>query len=193
MEVLIPLHVVNTTVTTTVEDGECAIGVAARHPPAIKKKKRILRPRMNHAFTHIRAQHPIVKNIHYLVYPTGKIVILGCKSLEEIDDAITWLANQTHTTKPMKYILHNIVGSVKFDKAINLSDLFIKIQAGRGPDQYIGYHEPEMSPALVYAPICNKKARCLVFRSGSAIITGIKWIHDLDVVFQELKSVLNAP
>lgn len=184
------LRVVNTTLTTNIEDLDSLVVCAAKHPPPIKKKKRVLRQRQTHRFNHLRIKHPNLKACHYLAYPNGKVVVLGCRSRDDIEEALSWLAHATGTTKPLTHILHNIVGNFKFDKPINLSDVYNKILSKRGPNQYIGYFEPEMSPALVFAPLIVKRVRCLLFRSGSVIITGARGMGQLYAVHEELLELL---
>lgn len=184
------LRVVNSTITTNIEDSEGLLSCAARFPPPLKTRKRVLRHRQTHRFNHLRIKHPRIKSCHYLAYPNGKVVVLGCKSVDEIEDALAWLGKETGSTKLLTYKLHNLVGSVKFDTALNLTQIYNKILSQRGPKQYIGYYESELSPALVFAPLSINTVRCLLFRSGSVIITGGRSVSDLNIAHKELKELM---
>lgn len=188
MESETDLQIVNTTVTTKLSSIVDLLKLASRYPPPLRKRHR--RKRQTQKFNHTRIGYPHSQSIHFLVYPNGKCVLLGCKSLPEIERAISWIHLETGSGSDNYYVVHNMVGSFRGKHVINLKELYGKIKEARGEKQFFGYMEPEMSPSFVYAPLCIPKARCLIFRSGSCILTGVKSVTQLQEVYKEVKHLL---
>ena len=182
------VKVVNSTITTKLATRIDLTALKQSKYLATPKRRR--RPRKTFRFTHVELQHPDIKYIHCLVYENGKCVLLGCRNQEEIQEALDWLSVATQKDRPTEFLVHNVVGSAKPTRFIDLIDLQSLLDNTR-KNEFHGYFEPELSPALVYVPKCNKNARCLLFRSGSVIITSIKFFDGFNIIYDEIKSLLN--
>lgn len=181
------VKVVNSTITTKLSTGiDLTVLKQSKYLATPKRRRRL---RKTCRFTHVELQHPDITYIHCLVYENGKCVLLGCRGEEEIQDALDWLSVATQRDRPTEFLVHNVVGSAKPTGFINLIDLQFLLDNTR-KNEFHGYFEPELSPALVYVPKCNKQARCLLFRTGSVIITSIKTFDGFNDIYNEIKSLL---
>jgi transcription initiation factor TFIID TATA-box-binding protein len=115
----------------------------------------------------MRMQKP---RIAALVFGSGKVVLTGAKSAENLSKGLAILGNKLRrldTAIPTKltYTIQNIVTSADLGTPINLN----KIAIGFNFD-HIEY-EPEQFPGLVYR-LEAPKVVVLIFGSGKMIITG---------------------
>ena len=121
----------------------------------------------------IRMQNP---KIAALVFGSGKVVLTGAKSIENLDEGLEILGNllrnlQIDIPKHLSYTIQNIVTSADLGAGINLNKIAIGFNLER-----IEY-EPEQFPGLVYR-LDKPKVVVLLFGSGKLIITGGKVAED---------------
>ncbi|HOX34335.1 MAG TPA: TATA-box-binding protein [Methanoregulaceae archaeon] len=121
----------------------------------------------------LRMQNP---KIAALVFGSGKVVLTGAKSIDNVGKGLEILGKQLRDLKidiPKKltFKIQNIVTSADLATAINLN----KIAVGFNLDRI--EYEPEQFPGLVYR-LENPKVVVLLFGSGKLIITGGKEPED---------------
>ena len=105
---------------------------------------------------------------YFFIYRNGKGILLGCRSLKEIWDAIDWLDNELGTNSQFQF--KNFVSSIDLFEPIDLRVLHSKLTPGTC------LFEPELFPALSIDILGGK---ALVFRTGKVIVTGFDNLEDL--------------
>ncbi len=121
----------------------------------------------------IRMKDP---KIAALVFGSGKVVLTGAKSVENLDRGLAILGDllrnlQIDIPIELSYTIQNIVTSADLGTGINLNKIAIGFNLER-----IEY-EPEQFPGLVYR-LEKPKVVVLLFGSGKLIITGGKVAED---------------
>ena len=127
----------------------------------------------------------------FLIYRSGKVVIVGCKSENEVQDACHWISDLLCITSIPLPTIHNIVFSGSLEHEINLSTLYEHL---RKYSTYHTYYEPEISPALVCETSHEeqgRKGKMLLFRTGKFIITGLTSTIGSQNILHEIKSQLS--
>lgn len=123
--------------------------------------------------------------ITFLIYKSGRCVILGCRSTQQVCDEAHWLSSTIGCG--LKHVeICNLVFSATTCPQ-NLTQLYETVRSkNKG---HFGTYEPELSPAFIYH-VKDLKAKVLIFRTGKIIITGISSIVDvmktLDVIRNDL-------
>lgn len=117
----------------------------------------------------IRMQNP---KIAALVFGSGKIVLTGAKSIDNLTEGLNILGALLRDLNidipdDLTYKIQNIVTSADLGAGINLN----KIAVGFNLDRI--EYEPEQFPGLVYR-LEDPKVVVLLFGSGKLIITGGK-------------------
>ncbi|MDD1727821.1 MAG: TATA-box-binding protein [Methanospirillum sp.] len=121
----------------------------------------------------IRMQDP---KIAALVFGSGKVVLTGAKSVENLTRGLNILGELLRNlgieiTNELSYKVQNIVTSADLGAGINLNKIAVGFNLER-----IEY-EPEQFPGLVYR-LDDPKVVVLLFGSGKLIITGGKVQED---------------
>jgi len=121
----------------------------------------------------LRMQDP---KIAALVFGSGKVVLTGAKSVDNLTKGIEILGTKLRDLKieiydNLEYKIQNIVTSADLGTPINLN----KIAVGFNLDKI--EYEPEQFPGLVYR-LDDPKVVVLLFGSGKLIITGGKVTSD---------------
>jgi transcription initiation factor TFIID TATA-box-binding protein len=121
----------------------------------------------------LRMQNP---KIAALVFGSGKVVLTGAKSIDNLSKGLIILGNLLRSfnidiPKKLTYKVQNIVTSADLAVPINLN----KIAVGFNLDRI--EYEPEQFPGLVYR-LEDPKVVVLLFGSGKLIITGGKVPED---------------
>ena len=121
----------------------------------------------------IRMQDP---KIAALVFGSGKVVLTGAKSVENLTRGLNILGELLRNlgieiTNELSYKVQNIVTSADLGSGINLN----KIAVGFNLEKI--EYEPEQFPGLVYR-LDDPKVVVLLFGSGKLIITGGKVQED---------------
>lgn len=136
-----------------------------------------------------------LKSSTALVYSSGKVVLLGCKSLNQVNSDAKFLicqlqGEQLITPKPLSYkpvcVLKNMVKSgTLINHDVKLDDLFYFL---RNFNHLKGLnHEPELFPAL---HCTNSGVSCTIFENAKVNLTGCKDSTLIDEVFNDLKNLL---
>jgi len=119
------------------------------------------------------------------LYSSGKYIISGLKSFNEIDPSFNELCEFLSPYIEIKNLstpkVQNIVGSDEFNKRIDLNKIVNSMQFEK-----IEY-EPEQFPGLI---IREKECTALVFSSGKVILPGGKSIEGLKRCWAHLKDII---
>lgn len=158
-----------------------------KHVPPPKRRRR---QRRSECFRQVIWQYKDHPSIRFLIYSSGKAVMLGCKTLQEINDCIAWIAVEIPPEGELTQRLCLVVFHAQAQTRLNLTELYPKIQAARA-NTFHGYYEQERNSSIVYAPRCQPDVRCLLFASGSIIITGLQCLSHVLSVIEELHLILS--
>ena len=158
-------HIVNMTATFSLNETlrleelkDCCFTRVPRTKPR--------RERQKNAFNVACWRHPR-KNITFLLYASGRVVILGARTFEDIDDSAEWICKilNMRIDEPIK--VSNMVVKLDLEKKLEL-EKFVRILRMKGREVT---YETELSPALIYE---LRHGKALVFASGKVIITGLR-------------------
>ncbi|ABN57317.1 MULTISPECIES: TATA-box-binding protein [Methanoculleus] len=135
----------------------------------------------------LRMQDP---KIAALVFGSGKVVLTGAKSIDNLSRGLQILADQLRALdidipENPEYKIQNIVTSADLGTPINLN----KIAVGFNLDKI--EYEPEQFPGLVYR-LDDPKVVVLLFGSGKLIITGGKVPEDAQRAVKRILSELSS-
>lgn len=131
-----------------------------------------------------------------LIYESGRIVLVGCKSTHDVDHAAEKTCNLIDKKMMEKPVISNAVGRCEIDGTkINLRELenyFREYYGENGiPRGCAALYVPELFPGLTLCPSRTKKyPTILLFSSGKAIITGCRSIEEVEEAHTELLTVL---
>lgn len=157
-----------------------------KSPFVYDNKKRLRRQRKTSAFKHVVWRYPKGDKIVFLIYETGRIVILGGCCESDILSACQWLADNLCSTLVEQPVIRNVVVCTNIGTLMPLN-----ILANRLRD--VGYnicYEPELSPGIILR-ILNTTS--LVFQSGKLTMTGIQdFEHVIGVVKHVVEGILKA-
>lgn len=155
-----------------------------------KKRKPDRRKRRTDCFHHVILRNPQTDHV-FLLYSNGKCVILGPKSITEIHMASSWISLILRNTIRKRVELKNIVYVYNaLFKELGEPDTLSLLHA-RLKSQYPKLQfDPELSPALMFNPLCCCKAKVMIFRTGRVNITGLSCFKLVNSVKTEIESVL---
>lgn len=127
------------------------------------------------------------ENIYTAFYPSGKFLITGAKSQEQLDSIVKRilgiLKDSGINVKLKKIILHNLIITDKVNLNIPLEELALELQGS------VFSYEPEQFPALIFK---EDGATFLIFSSGKIICTGVKTIESGKKSINKLKRRLDS-
>lgn len=134
-----------------------------------------------------RAKNP---RIAVLIFGSGKIVITGAKSYDDVEAGFTKLFEKLVESgvrvEKNTISVQNIVASADLGSIVNLNAIAISLGL-----ENIEY-EPEQFPGLIYR-LKSPKAAILVFSSGKLVVTGCKSIGDtievVDYIVKEFEGL----
>ena len=120
------------------------------------------------------AKYKPSNQVTILIFRTGNLVCVGCKSEEQINESFSLLEKDLKSVYPEIEIysirIENKVGICDFGRKIDLLEAYEKI--GR---RYKALYEPDQFPGLmIWFSKDNKKLSFLLFTSGKCIIGGIR-------------------
>lgn len=182
------MAVVNTTSTMQIEPQNLA--ELRSHPNLYFKNKNDRRRRDTASFRQVILFKPRSRAL-FLVYASGKCVILGCRSQKKIRRAGRWLAKTLGSRVVQKPRLRNIVYVFK-TKAIRCSGDLIEMVASLMRTDYRPSFEPEISPALMLSPSSVPLAKVMIFRTGKVNVTGLTSFKMIRVVKHEIRSLFDS-
>ncbi len=124
-------------------------------------------------------------SVGFLLYSSGNIVCTGSKSPEGAQDHVNKLAaelNKHHveTLDPVKVNVRNIVASADIGKELKLHELAYAIEDSE--------YNPEAFPGM---KLRVGGAHILIFRTGKAIVPGLKSIEDVKPTVELLRTIID--
>lgn len=148
-----------------------------------QKTKNHTRTRQVNSFVAVLWTKPETKET-VIMYRNGKIVILGCKSIQQGEQVASWVAgNLKNNEIEVGVQQHNIVAHGKFNTTFDFRETLSKLRSkGRR-----AIYEPELSAPIKYH---LDRATCLLFRNGKVILTGVKTQDELDNLIATLENDL---
>lgn len=171
--------------TATVKFGPQDLSFLRKSNYVHVKTKKDRRPRQSSAFKHVILKHPD-KNVVALIYESGRCVILGSRSCNELLLARDWLqgilgpSSSTVDVANLVYVSDTLTN-------LDLNETHIIIALIRDDHNFGGFN-PEISPALIYKSNMILKAKAMVYRSGKITITGVRTCDDVNAVREELET-----
>lgn len=129
----------------------------------------------------------------FLVYASGKCVILGTTNDDELAIASFWIAAELDSLILAGPIVSNMVYvyAANFRELTAPNKILSRLYYRLRPNYHVSY-EPEISPALMVSPRSAPSVKVMIFRSGKINITGLKSHEMLGNVINELNHVLLA-
>lgn len=156
----------------------------------IKRTNREKHGSKNRGFTSVKFSVPIssLKKVTALVYKSGKCILVGASSFEDIFEACynvtTWFGDCEITFARVT----NIAATMTANHKLKLDDLYYQIRQG-DKCQLVAENEPELFPALV-ANLKDTKMKAILFSTGKIILTGARNIGQLDQLQNEIINLL---
>lgn len=129
---------------------------------------------------------PCGLRIASLVYPSGKIICTGARSIEEAKATINTVVKKIRETgvevpEKIKIEIENIVASWKTGLSINLEEAVTVLEGAE--------YEPEEFPSLIYR-VAESALSFLVFGNGKIICTGGRSLREVRSAFASLMEKL---
>lgn len=123
--------------------------------------------------------------VGFLLYSSGNIVCTGSKSPEEAEDHVKNLSEElgkmgVDIVSPPKVNVRNIVASADIGKELKLHELAYAIEDSE--------YNPEAFPGM---KLRVGGAHILIFRTGKAIVPGLKSIADVKPTVEALKETID--
>lgn len=159
----------NVVVTAQIADSLNLLDVTMKVPGAIYEPGKFPALRMKR------------ENAGFLLYSSGKMVCTGTKSPDEARERIGTLCTELgkygiKTNREPVVHVRNIVASVDLQRELKLHELAYSMTESE--------YNPEYFPAM---KINTAGTRILLFRTGKAILPGMKSMKDVDKTAQWLK------
>ncbi|MFX0038376.1 MAG: TATA-box-binding protein [Promethearchaeota archaeon] len=134
-----------------------------------------------------RIRHP---KCVIIIFRSGKLILTGLKSFEDINLAITRLILKLNDIleyhidrNSVKPIIVNIVVTANFFKRINLD--LAALELGNA------IYEPEVFPGLIYRSLEPVKSVFLIFSNGKIVFAGVSEKKDIKPALVNLGRVLS--
>ena len=148
--------------------------------------KRLRRQRKSTAFRHVQWSMP-GSNVVFLIYANGRVVILGCVSTQQLDEAVNWLSLQLGSVVLQQPSISNVVTCMELGE---LPQLHVLAQSLRVRGHDVSF-EPELSPGVVLRSK-HPKSTAMLFRSGKAMVTGVNDLSIVDDVANAIRDAVSA-
>jgi len=120
------------------------------------------------------------------IYRTGKYIISGCSSFEELFDTneefLTTLSTLdiVDSSVETEFMVQNVVCTAELSEDVDLNTLSITL--GLESVEY----EPEQFPGLIYRPV-EFPAVLLIFTNGKVVVTGASDVDTAEDAFTHLR------
>ena len=141
---------------------------------------------ISRSFASVVQRIPITskRTVTALVYASGRVVLVGGRSVGDLQQAITrfLLQHNTRLEEPLRisnYALH-----FHTNRPLNLVKLY---DAFRKNFENVHY-EVELFPSLNAS--CGR-ARVIVFHTGKVLITGVQSVNDAEIVRERVRETIN--
>ena len=117
----------------------------------------------------------------FLLFRTGKIVCLACKSMDIVYSSMERLVTLLPEFEVFvtNLVIVNVVGSADFGRRVRINDL--------ARDLTDTIYEPEIYPAAIMK---KNDSKLLIFHTGKIIITGCKSIQHSFQLFDFIKAII---
>lgn len=153
--------------------------VTAMLPLKLPKNKKRTTASRKFTSTSVKLQHGTG-----LIYPNGRVVVVGCKKKSEIKASIKQLTElfscESSFLRITNVVAHGHFGrSVDFNKIIAHSKYSFKLDCS---------YEPEIYPALIAKHY--KHCTALIFKGGKLIVTGAKKKKHVTKVIADLLQII---
>lgn len=127
-----------------------------------------------------------VNGVAYLIFRTGKVVIVGCKNEEHIHEAVKKLVKYISRVisgipEKLTIQIQNIVMTAELGHEVDLETLSEKLE-------HVIY-VPEEFPGLIYKSGVGKPS-ALIFSTGKVVIVGASSVEDAEKVIAEIESTI---
>ena len=161
----------------------------SKSPYVHRNGKRLRRIRKTSCFRQVVIKHPS-KKVVFLVYASGRCVVLGCRTQAEIEDSVAWLSHVQNSKLLKEPVVSNLVYAYEIDfrkrgftsrLLPRLYKLFVQSKTGAC------IYEPEISPALILNPSFSPKTTVMLFSTGKITVTGCRTLAQID----ETKGVID--
>lgn len=126
-----------------------------------------------------------------LLYQSGSVIVLGCKSLEEVDAASKVIAHDLKTTPPDGVLVRNVAGSSDLGRRISLSSFYEYMKTNS--NCHLSF-ETELFPAMIITfkdqsyrrnpGLTSQKV--LIYPSGKIICTGVKTFDECHLLNEKI-------
>ena len=118
--------------------------------------------------------HPYRSGIALLIFSSGKLVVTGARSFDDIQAAVSKLVKVlskigVEFTRAPEIVLQNMVFSGDLGREFNLDAVALVLPNCE--------FEPEIFPGIIYR-VREPKAVILLFTSGRIVCSGVKSEHD---------------
>ena len=126
----------------------------------------------------------------FLVFPTGKIVCVGCKTREGARSASSFFLHHLSATcgcflEEATHAVRNIVSATEIGHSVHLEDF------ARQFPQHCSY-EPEVFPGLTYLYKHGRDTYTfLLFSTGKVVITGVKEESQVSTCVAHLQHIMS--
>ena len=126
-------------------------------------------------------------NNKIMLYTSGKYMIMGASSEDELYETNSWLINELEKrdieTGGGNVTIHNMVFKISMDDKMDLPSLISKL--GTNTTEY----EPETNPFLMYRPP-GHDGTISISSSGEFVITGVASQSEAEEIYHHLKEEL---
>jgi len=123
-----------------------------------------------------------------LVFRTGKIVVTGVKSLDEVKATLKEFV--MHIRDKVKDLpqsvevqIQNVVATAELGTTVNLEELARKLTGV--------FYEPEQFPGLIYRSKLGKPVM-LIFSTGKVVMVGSRDVEEIEKAYEELKKIISG-
>ena len=123
-----------------------------------------------------------------LIFPSGRIVCTGAKSVEEAKKAIAKVVKklkEVGVAVPRQFDvqIEDIVAATKIDTRLKLKEVAFSLEGAE--------YDPGQFPGLVYR-INDPEATLILFRNGKIVCKGVRSVDDIFAALDTLRSRLEA-
>ena len=123
-----------------------------------------------------------------LLFSSGRLVVVGAKSVEESYKASRIFARKIQKHAPIKttfknFSIHNIVGSFSMNHKIDIKSFYYSKAKNC-------LYVPESFPGLKYKLYADENIIALVFGSGRIVITGAKTVEKVQEATETMNRLL---
>lgn len=139
-----------------------------------------------------------------MLFATGSVVVLGCKSQEELEQVVSLVTKDLSCSLDKPVAIRNVAGSASYRGLIDLPALHAHVRdVERLARKYKACLEPELFPALIISNIERSSEhpstkpsksppnmKALVYHSGKIIVTGAKSFNECRLLSSKIEDII---